>query len=1323
MKPTKPLGVMAVLVLAAALPGAAGAMVPADPSAPPIPLFVDALYNTGGQTGFTDFTCGADAAPGCGAQEPGGGNYQIGFNIPPDLANAPQLQAGDTITFRAPPGVAFPSDPSDYTVGSGSGPEQVCQDGAVNCVTVARKCFDTGSAWITDVEGDVPMTVNNQPYQVPEGCPVHTTLSPGEVSVSQVSPNVVTVTLPPDFVTQSQGDPADVLQVSAVGNPPAGSYTQFQFTVSASDSTGTQIYGPGWATNGLSFDHSGPVEQNSLLEVSSQTTPVSLENGVGVTATIRDQFGNPVPGDQVVIEALNGNATPLSDPGGAPSTGNDGTESVDFVDTIAQEVSFEADDGNFVLFQEPSVTFTPGAPVAANSLVRVASCPQQSCPPNPSVVSTDGGSALVTVELADQFGNPTVQPVTREGDEVALEPTGAGEFAHGTIVPAPRTDSDCTQSSGPPISGLGCTNTVTVANTGQAQFEVSDTTAEDVQFAVDDLTTGTILDDPPSQSPPSPGMRFTIDFVAGAPAAGTADDPESTVGPSTQQVGADGQATGRITVTLKDDNGNPVPDYQVSLAPSAASSATVTPVQTTGSGCANQPAAGTSDCNGQTAFAVSDTALEQVAFTASYSGASAGSPVSGSVPGSAVVQFVAGAASPSSSTVTASRSSLLDDGMQSSTITVTLVDSAGHPAAGRAVSLAGSSGTNSQIAPLLIADSSSGCSGSQAPAGTTDCTGTAEFSVTDASPESVTYTATDSTDATTIDQRPTVTFTPPPSPDASTMVASPPTVAADGTSTSTISVTLADGSGKPLGGKQLCLTQTKSAAPVDDCSTQGASSPSTIVPETIPGASCAGPTAPAETTDCHGQARFTVTTTSPAAVTYGVVDVSDYSDSGPLLGPFATVTFTRAPSEAGQSTVTATPSAVLAGASGATGTAAVTVTLEDAAGSPIADHAVRLTGGGSASITPVASSASGCATPVAAGTTDCDGQAVFDVTDGTPRTVSFTATDTTASPPVAVFEQATVAFLPDEAATSTVVASPTAVSADGGATPDGVSVVTVTADPEMPSAAAGDDLSISASGGHSTIVARSIPEASSGCHDQASPGTADCHGQAQFAVSDATPQTVSYVATDDSTGVAIAARASVTFRPASPVVYGIRPASGPLAGGNRVRISGRELTIGSGAPVIRFGRKRAAKVTCPSSSSCTALAPAGVAVGSVEVMLSTSAGSSSPGSPGADTYRYRGPHPVVTRIAPSRGPSSGGTVVTVLGSGLGAVGETKVEFGTAKVSPLSVNARERKLTVRAPAEVGGTVAVTVTTPYGVSHRRARARFTYYVAQPHRRRHR
>src|SRR5207237_184795 len=116
--------------------------------------------------------------------------------------------------------------------------------------------------------------------------------------------------------------------------------------------------------------------------------------------------------------------------------------------------------------------------------------------------------------------------------------------------------------------------------------------------------------------------------------------------------------------------------------------------------------------------------------------------------------------------------------------------------------------------------------------GTTNASGQASFTVKDASVESVTYTATDSTDTLTITQTATVTFTVGPvTAGTSTISATPTSVVADGATTSTITVTVKDAGNHPVSGKTVALSQGAGSSAISAAS--GPSNASGVVTFTV----------------------------------------------------------------------------------------------------------------------------------------------------------------------------------------------------------------------------------------------------------------------------------------------------------------------------------------------------------------------------------------------------------------------------------------------------------------------------------------------------------
>src|SRR5207237_9226013 len=146
--------------------------------------------------------------------------------------------------------------------------------------------------------------------------------------------------------------------------------------------------------------------------------------------------------------------------------------------------------------------------------------------------------------------------------------------------------------------------------------------------------------------------------------------------------------------------------------------------------------------------------------------------------------------SASVSTVTRSPATVPADNTTTSTITVTLKDAGGNPVSGKAVSLSPDHGS-STIDQTSV---------------TTNSSGVAQFTVHDGATESVVYTATDTTDSITLNQTASVFFSAV-DPANSSVVASPTSITADGTTTSTITVTLRDSQNQPVSGKSASLSQ------------------------------------------------------------------------------------------------------------------------------------------------------------------------------------------------------------------------------------------------------------------------------------------------------------------------------------------------------------------------------------------------------------------------------------------------------------------------------------------------------------------------------------
>ena len=155
-----------------------------------------------------------------------------------------------------------------------------------------------------------------------------------------------------------------------------------------------------------------------------------------------------------------------------------------------------------------------------------------------------------------------------------------------------------------------------------------------------------------------------------------------------------------------------------------------------------------------------------------------------------------------------------------------------------------------------------------------------------------------------------------------------------------------------------------------------------------------------------------------------------------------------------------------------------------------------------------------------------------------------------------------------------------------------------------------------------------------------------------------------------------------------PILTAISPASGPVAGGTSVTLTGTNFT---GATAVTFDGVAATGLTVVDATTITATVPAHAA-GAVGVSVTTPFGTSTR----AGSYTFaRGP--AITAITPGTGPLAGGTAVTITGTDF--TGATAVTFdGAAATSITVVNATTILATT--PAHAEGPADVTVTTVGG-----------------------
>ncbi|MFM7251599.1 MAG: IPT/TIG domain-containing protein, partial [Ilumatobacteraceae bacterium] len=180
-----------------------------------------------------------------------------------------------------------------------------------------------------------------------------------------------------------------------------------------------------------------------------------------------------------------------------------------------------------------------------------------------------------------------------------------------------------------------------------------------------------------------------------------------------------------------------------------------------------------------------------------------------------------------------------------------------------------------------------------------------------------------------------------------------------------------------------------------------------------------------------------------------------------------------------------------------------------------------------------------------------------------------------------------------------------------------------------------------------------------------------------------------------------------TYTAVAPTLTSVAPASGTTAGNTLVTLTGTGFITGAS---VAFGGLAGTSVSVVSATSITVRTPATVTPGAVSVIVTTTAGAS-----GAGSYLYTAPQPAVTSIDPATGPTSGGTSVTITGTGF-VTGAT-VSFGSlAGVNPVVVSSTQ--ITVTAPATTSaGTVAVRVATSGGTSADTSADDFAYAAPKP------
>ncbi|MCL4448765.1 MAG: IPT/TIG domain-containing protein [Actinobacteria bacterium] len=180
------------------------------------------------------------------------------------------------------------------------------------------------------------------------------------------------------------------------------------------------------------------------------------------------------------------------------------------------------------------------------------------------------------------------------------------------------------------------------------------------------------------------------------------------------------------------------------------------------------------------------------------------------------------------------------------------------------------------------------------------------------------------------------------------------------------------------------------------------------------------------------------------------------------------------------------------------------------------------------------------------------------------------------------------------------------------------------------------------------------------------------------------------------TGGGISGAVTYIYIPVPTLTF-ISPTSGTASGGTTVTLTGTGFSTVSGGTTVDFGTGNPAiSVTCPSTTSCTAVSPFGFVGGTVSVTVTTLGGTSN-----GVSYTYI-PAPTLTSISPTSGPASGATTVTLTGTNFSTTTSgTTVSFGSTAATSVSCSTTSSCSAV-SPSGTG-TVSVTVTTSDGTSN--------------------
>jgi hypothetical protein len=181
-----------------------------------------------------------------------------------------------------------------------------------------------------------------------------------------------------------------------------------------------------------------------------------------------------------------------------------------------------------------------------------------------------------------------------------------------------------------------------------------------------------------------------------------------------------------------------------------------------------------------------------------------------------------------------------------------------------------------------------------------------------------------------------------------------------------------------------------------------------------------------------------------------------------------------------------------------------------------------------------------------------------------------------------------------------------------------------------------------------------------------------------------------------------------------PTIEEVDPEWGPAAGGNTVVITGTGFSGLTEDSAVMFGTEEAESYSVDSPTQITAVAPEGDSGDTVDIRVTTPAGTSA--IVDDDEYTYVG-GPVIRDLDPASGPAEGGNEVVITGFGFtNLVGASAVKFGSVNALAYIVESSTQVLAFAPAGTVGTKVSVSVTNSLGTSPNTTADDYTY-TAQP------